>query len=184
MKRIDKPVQEPDEFVEQYQALEYIKDNLQDHIDQNDIYGHYQRICSEHKIEVSKEDDASHRGAGTLIRELTDKISECTESVDRNKEKIKKTISQTIPEWEAKVSEFFTNVKQKKYLDIESDIHQMVEESTQFKAQAQEYKQKADQFQEWQSTLDMTVNPFDEVFDVLEYCKLLESLWVSMREWK
>ena len=42
MKKIDKPVQEPDEFVEQYQALDFIKDNLQDHIDQNDIYGHYQ----------------------------------------------------------------------------------------------------------------------------------------------
>ena len=156
---MDKAVYEPDAFVEQCQTLEYIQDNLQDHNDENEMLGHYHRIWQAFRIKISKEDMKAHDTSLTLAREISDKYGECTDSVDRNKEKIKLTISKSIPAWEESVSTYFEEIRDNpKYLARSDDVDAMIAATDEFVAKTKEFRETADKYQVWQQTLDMPVS--------------------------
>ncbi len=95
--KIDKSTLDPDEFVAQVKALEYIEDTIQDIADNNELYSIMHIICLENKIDISKPDQSSLTNVQTLMADLRSKIMECTENTDNKKEEIKKDINKRIP---------------------------------------------------------------------------------------
>ena len=167
--RIDKPVYEPDPFVEQVKAISYINDTIQDVSDDLDLYGNFHRICEANnpKIDITKEDQSALQTARQLLSELRNQVSEAQENTDRNKDQIKQNIKKQIPLMLEEVKEYNKKIMQNCYLDRESDGINMLRDTKEFVEKTTEFNQRAKKYMNWQDTLGMEVYLFPEVDDIV-----------------
>lgn len=126
-------------------------------------YGQLHQVCIERKIPISKDDQNQLTVLTNLMNALDKIIMEATESTDAKREGIKKNIQEKIPILEKEVVKFFEKITAPKYLDIESDIKEMMDETQEFKEKAGEYQKLADKYQDWLQILDMPINQFEDV---------------------
>ena len=173
-----------DQFVKQVQALEFIDKHFQKVKDEIDLYQNLQRICQQNGISISKEDIKLMSEMFQIMSSLSQEVMSSTENIDSKKKSNIENIKKKIPVFSKEVQTFRTKLQNPRFLDIKSDLGQVLEEMKEISKEWQALVATSKKFQEWQSTLDMEINQFVDVDEVKREVTDRISLWSAIRDWQ
>ena len=117
-----------DQFVKQVQALEFIDKHFQKVKDEIDLYQNLQRICQQNGISISKEDIKLISEMYQIMSSLSQLVMSSTENIDSKKKSNIENIKKKIPVFSKEVQTFRTKLQNPRFLDIKSDLGQVLEE--------------------------------------------------------
>lgn len=117
-----------DQFVKQVQALEFIDKHFQKVKDEIDLYQNLHRICQQNGISISKEDIKLISEMYQIMSSLSQLVMSSTENIDSKKKSNIENIKKKIPVFSKEVQTFRTKLQNPRFLDIKSDLGQVLEE--------------------------------------------------------
>lgn len=98
IRKLQKPVTNVEEFVEQNGDLNYVNDNFQQVRDNNDLINQYTNILAEFGLKTKKDDTNTATEVTQLISQLNQLVSNVENSQDANMDTFKKTLEELIPQ--------------------------------------------------------------------------------------
>ena len=166
------------------QALDYIDKNYQSVKDEIDLYQNLHRICQQNEITISKEDTKLISEMYQIILNLNNEVDNTTENIDNRKKTVVENIKKKIPVFQKEVQVFREKLQNPRYLDIESDINQVLDEMKEISKECDIFVATSKKFQVWQTTLDMEMNQFVDVDEVKREVQDRISLWNAIKDWQ
>jgi conjugal transfer/entry exclusion protein len=101
-----------------------------------------------------------------IISNLSQQVMEATESIDNKKKNNIEKVKKQIPVFRKNLGEFRGKLQDPKFLDINSNLSQMQEDMSKLSKECDKLVARAKKFQEYQSTLEIEVDQFVDVFKV------------------
>jgi hypothetical protein len=147
-RKLDKRVENVEEFVEQTNNYNHISENFQEYRDKVALYGEFYQILEDNELKVQKTDKDAHGESFSEIVKLQTVVQRVESSQEKDKERFKKDMNQRIPELDNNINDCFDRSKDPKYLDGDKldQIDVMIQEMNAIEAEFKNLEETAERY--------------------------------------
>jgi hypothetical protein len=139
-------------------------------------------LCQEYKLELPKGE--SEKEASQLLRVLNLAMYDAEDLAEKNKDSFKIELNQLINVLNEDVNKFLDDVNDKRFLDIDSDLYEMLHLADSLDEQFKNIEMRSRKYNISQECLDLLPTSFTKVEDAKIEIQIRGDLWRALHDWK